>query len=238
MGFFGDLLEETGLSGLLSDGQWRTLRNGKRVKLSDGRIVAGLPSKFHGVHIRDLSTLTHEERELNGIDCEEAGHCHTCRKTFRTKDEAYLALLRANPQLAELKESEFGAYDSEFLRWQRGGRRGPKPRTRITDGRLDAINEHYDLRGASRVGSITEAIFHAIPASKKWADLEPRLAPLADATGLTLQPPDEVIRLSVAKMGADECRADVDRRLAELFARATGGRLGPKKKAPASEVPF
>jgi hypothetical protein len=44
VGFFGDLLEETGLSGLLSDGAWRTLKNGKRIKIgTDGRIVAGLP---------------------------------------------------------------------------------------------------------------------------------------------------------------------------------------------------
>jgi hypothetical protein len=151
MGFFGDLLEETGLSGLLSDGQWRTMKYGKRVKIDTaGRIVAGLPSKYHGTHIRDLGKLTHEERELQGIDCEESGHCHTCRKTFRTKDEAVQALLAANPRFDELRQSEHGAYDSAFVKWQRGGRRGPKPRTKITDGRLDAINEHYDLRASPR----------------------------------------------------------------------------------------
>jgi hypothetical protein len=240
VGLWGDLLEETGLSGLLADGQWRTLKNGKRVKLdADGRIVAGLPSKYHGTHIRDLSTLTHEERELEGIDCEEAGHCHTCRKTFRTKDEAFLALLEANPELYKLQQSEFGAYDSAFLAWQRGGRRGKKPRTPITDGRLDSINEYYELRGAARVGSITEAIYHAIPSSQRWEDLEPRLEPLEEATGIKIQPPDEALQLSVGKLSIEECRADVDRRLGELFERAKAGRL-EATPAPSSDedVPF
>lgn len=238
MGFFGDLLEETGLSGLLSDGQWRTLENGKRVKLdSEGRIVAGLPSKFHGVHIRDLSKLSHEERALNGIDCSEHGHCHTCRKTFRTKDEAVAAILQVNPQLQQLRDSEFGAYDLAFIKWQRGGRRGPKPRTPITDGRLDAINEHYDLRGAARVGSFTEAIYHAVPSSKKWADLGPRLEPLSEAAGFPIQPPDEATQLEIAKQSAEECEAEVDRRIAELYAEAKGGRLAGGE-APSTEAPF
>ncbi len=238
MGFFGDLLEETGLSGLLSDGEWRTLKNGKRVKLdAEGRIVAGMPSKYHGVHIKDLSKLTHDERTLTGIDCEETGHCHTCKKTFRTKDEAYLALLHANPKLDELRQSEFGAYDQAFVKWQRGGRRGPKPRTKITDGRLDAINEYYDLRGAARVGSFTEAIYHAIPSSKRWEDLEPRLQPLGEAAGMKINPPDEAVRLSVGKMDVEACRDDVDRRLAELFDEAKAGRLG-EADDQAEAVPF
>lgn len=237
MGFFGDLLEETGLSGLLSDGEWRTLKNGKRVKLdAEGRIVAGLPSRYHGVQVQDLSKLTHDERQLTGIDCEEVGHCHTCRKTFRSKDEAYVALLQANPKLDELRQSEFGQYDLAFVKWQRNGRRGPKPRTKITDGRLDAINEYYDLRGAARVASFTEAIYHAIPSSKKWEDIEPRLKPLGEAAGFQINPPDEAVRLSVGKLDVDACRDDVDRRLGELFEKAKSGRL---EETPTEEqVPF
>jgi phage tail protein X len=237
---FGDLLEDLGLSGFLSDGQWRTLKNGKRIKIdAEGRIVAGMPTKYHGTNIRDLSRLSHEERELEKIDCEDVGHCHTCRKTFRSKDEAVSAILQANPQLHELQQSELGAYDVAFLKWQRGGRRGPKPRTPITDGRLDAINEYYDLRGAARVGSFTEAIYHAVPSSKKWEDLEPRLKPLEEAAGVPVHLPDEALRLSVAKLSVEDCAADVDRRLAELFARA---KAGPLEDAPppasGDDVPF
>jgi hypothetical protein len=240
VGFFGDLLEETGLSGLLSDGQWRTLKNGKRIKLdAGGRIVAGMPSKYHGTHVQDLSKLTHEERHLTGIDCEDLRtHCHTCRKTFRSKDEAYLAIVQANPQLHELQQSEFGQYDLAFVRWQRGGRRGPKPRTTITDGRMDAINEHYDLRGASRVASFTEAIYHAIPSSKKWEDLEPRLQPLEEAAGLKINLPDEALRLNAAKMDAQQCHEEVDRRLTELFEKAKIGRLEHEHEHAGDEVPF
>ncbi len=244
LGFWGDLFEETGLSGLLADGQWRTLSNGKRVKLdAEGRIVAGLPSKFHGVQIGDLAKLSHEERELLSIDCEEAGHCHDCRATFRSKDEAVSALLRANPKLSELRDSEFGAYDLAFLKWQRDARRGPKPRTKITDGRLDAINEHYDLRGAARVGSFTEAIYHTVPSSKKWADLPKRLDPLSEAVGFQVQPPEETIKLDVGRDSVEQCESDVDARLAALFQSAKDGRLPAGDQPPPapssdSEVPF
>jgi|SRR5262245_3036266 len=240
MGVWGDLLEETGLSDLLSDGNWRTLRNGKRIKISaDGRIVAGMPSRYHGTHIRDLSKLTHEERQLTGIDCDDIGHCHTCKKTFRTKDEAFLAIMEANPRLHELQQSEFGNYDVEFLKWQRGGRIGRKPRTPITDGRMDAINEYYDLRGAARVGSFTEAVFHAIPTSKRWEDLEPRLKVLEEAAQLKINPPAEALRLSAAKLSVEECRQRVDEQLAALFEKAKGGRL-EETEAPAAAggVPF
>lgn len=247
MGFFGDLFEESGLSGLLSDGRWITLKtNGKRIKLdAEGRIVAGMPSRFHGTHIRDLAKLSHVERELHGIECSDLrDHCHTCRKTFRSKDEAFAAIMRVNPELHQLQQSEFGAYDMAFLKWQRNGRRGPKPRTPITDGRLDAINEFYDLRGAARVGSFTEAVYHTIPTSKRWEDLTPRLAKLEEAAGFKVNPPDEATRLDVAALDVKACEEEVDRRLAELFERAKSGRLTDDAPAPApptgesSEVPF
>jgi phage tail protein X len=239
VGWFGDLLEDTGLSGLLSDGRWVTLKNGKRIKLdADGRIVAGLPSQYHGTHVGDLAKLSHDARELEGIDCEDLRtHCHTCRKTFRTKDEAYSAILEANPELFALQQSESGAYDLAFVKWQRGGRRGPKPRTPITDGRLDSVNEFYNLRGASRVGSFTEAIYHAIPSSRKWADLEPRLEPLAEAAGIKINLPDEALRLSVAKLDVEECAKRVDEQLEALFSKAREGRLAPSPAA-AGDAPF
>jgi len=228
MGWFGDLLEDTGLSGLLSDGQWKTLKNGKRVKLdADGRIVAGLPSKYHGIHVGDFGRVSKEERELLGVDCDELAGCHACVQTFKTKDQAYRAILDANPELDELRQSEFGAYDLAFLKWQRGGRRGPKPRTKITDGRLDAINEYYDLRGANRVASFTEAVYQAIPASRKWRDLEARLRPLEEAAGIKVNLPDEALKLSATSLDVEECRADVDARISALFKRARGGRVDP-----------
>lgn len=236
MGFFGDLLEELdgAVSGLLSVGQWRTLKNGKRVKLDgDGRIVAGLPPKYHGIHVGDFGRVSKEERELLGIDCDELAACHKCVTTFKTKDQAYRALLDANPDLDALRSSEFGRYDLAFLAWRRGHRRGPKPRTTITDGRLDAINEFYDLRGSRRVASFTEAIYHAIPNTRRWKDLEARLAPLEEAAGIKINLPDEALRLSASESDLEECRADVDRRISDLFRRARDERL----EQPA-DVPF
>lgn len=225
----------------LTEGHWVTLKNGKRLKLDDeGRIVLGLPERYRGTHIGDLSKLSHEEREIEGIDCSEAGgHCHTCKKTFRSKDEAAAALLAANPEFSQLRDSEFGAYDVAFLKWQRGGRRGPKPRTEITDGRLDAINEHFELRGAARVGSFTEALYFTIPASKRWEDLdEERLRPLSEAAGFQIQPPAETVQLDVGRLSEEECRADVDRRLAELFKSAREGRIDPAAGGAGDDVPF
>lgn len=208
--------------------RWITLGNGKRIKIDgDGRVVAGLPERFHGVAVRDLSDLSHREREIEGIDCGDVGaaECHHCRKTFRTKDEAAAAILVANPQFSRLRDSEFGAYDLEFLRWQRSGRKGTKPRTPITDGRLDAINEHYDLKGASRVASFTEALYHAIPSSRRWEDLEERLGPLADAAGIPIELPAEALQIQAAKLSIADCEQEVDRRVAELFEEARAGHL-------------
>ncbi len=237
MGYFNDLLEDLGqISGLLPVGRWKTLSNGTRVKLDDdGRIVAGLPEKYRGIHVADFGRVAKEERELLGIDCDELAACHSCAKSFPSKDHAYRAILDANPDLDELRQSEFGAYDLEFLRWQRGGRRGRKPRTKITDGRLDAINEYYDLRGANRVASFTEAVYHAIPSSRRWADLEERLRPLEEAAGVKVNLPDEALKLSASSLGVEECRADVDARISALFKRAREERL---EGAALEEAPF
>lgn len=236
-----DVLGAVDVVGLLSTGKWITLKNGKRLKLdADGRIVAGMPAKYHGVHVADLTKLSHQERELEGIDCEDLRtHCHTCRKTFKSKDEAFLALLHANPQLDALRTSEFGQYDLAFLKWQRNGRRGAKPTTPITDGRLDAINEYYDLRGRNRVGSMTEAIYYAIPPTRRWEDLEPRLRPLEEMSGIKVNLPDEALRLSVAHKDAAQCAEEVDARIAALFEAAKAGRL--EDAPPADDgvpVPF
>jgi hypothetical protein len=218
--------------------RWITLRNGKRIKIDeDGRIVAGLPERYHGVSIRGLSKLSHEERTLQEIDCGDVGAagCPTCRQTFRTKDEAAAAVLAANPRFNEISQSEFGDYDSRFLKWQRGGRVGQKPRTKITDGRLDSINEYYDLKGAHRVGSFTEALYHAIPSSKRWADLEERLGPLGEMAGMEIHLPEEALQLQAAKLSVEECEREVDERLAQLFGAAREGTL---TEGGASDAPF
>lgn len=239
MGWFDDLLEDTGLSGLLSDGQWKTLKNGKRVKLSsEGRIVAGLPAKYHGIHVADFSRVSKEERELLAIDCDELAACHDCATTYKTKDHAYRALLDANPRLEELRTSEFGRYDLELIKWIRNGRRGPKPRTKITDGRLDSINEFYDLKGARRVASFTEAIYYTLPPSRKWKDLEKRLPPLEEAAGFPIQLPEEALKLSARDADTEECRAEVDARLSRLFKEAREGRLEGAPAAEDEEAPF
>lgn len=237
----GDLLEGSGFSDLLGGAKWTTLKNGKRLKItSDGRIVQGMPARYHGTHIRDLVKLSHDERKLQGIDCDDLrDHCHACKKTFRGKDEAYAAILRANPELDALRQSEFGQYDLAWLKWQRNGRSGPKPKTTITDGRLDAINEHFELRGKNRVGSFTEAIYYVVPSSKRWEDLTPRLALLEEIAGFHINPPDEVTRLEVGKLDAKACEEEIDRKLSELFERAREGRLTdePAPSPPGGDEP-
>jgi hypothetical protein len=237
--WFADLLEETGLSGLLADGQWKTLKNGKRIKLdAGGRIVAGLPSKYHGIHVGDFGRMSKQERELLAIDCDELAACHDCATTYKTKDHAYRAILEANPRLDELRTSEFGRYDLELLKWIRNKRRGPKPRTKITDGRLDAINEFYDLKGNRRVASFTEAILYTLPASRKWKDLEKRLPPLEEAAGFPIRLPDEALKLSARDADTEQCRADVDARLSRLFEKAKDGRLEGAGGDELEEAPF
>jgi hypothetical protein len=223
------LLDDRGLlDAIAPPGRWITLSNGKRIKIDeDGRIVAGLPERYQGTSVHDLSRLSHAEREVEEISCADVGahDCPTCRQTFRTKDEGAAAIFAVNPTFAQLSESEFGQYDVAFLRWHRNGRRGPKPRTKITDGRLDAINERFELKGANKVASFTEAVYWAIPASRRWEDLPARLEALGDVAGFTLEPPEPLIQLQAARLSVEECEQDVDRRLAALFDAARAGRL-------------
>lgn len=231
-----DLLDMD-IGDLFAGGRWVTLKNGKRVKLdAEGRITAGLPDKYRGVHVGDFAAVSKEERELLGIDCDELAECHNCAKTFTSKDVAFRAILAANPDLEALRVSEFGRYDLEYLRWRRNGRRGPKPKTTITDGRLDAINEHYELKGANRVGSFTEAVYHAIPNSRRWKDLGPRLEQLEQAAGFRLNPPTEALRAEASGLDVQQCRDEVDRKIGELFERARSERIDPK--AEPEGVPF
>jgi hypothetical protein len=76
-----------------------------------------------------------------------------------------------------------------------------------------------------------------IPSSKKWADLDDAaLTPLSEAAGFQIQPPDETLQLQAGRLSVEECSADVDRRLAELFAVAKEGRLpstDPEEAPPA-----
>jgi len=224
------LLDDRALLDAVTDagGRWITLENHKRIKIDqDGRILAGLPERYHGTSIHDLSRLSHAERELEGINCGDVGaaECPKCRETFRTKDEAAAAILLVNPAFANLRESEFGQYDLAFLRWQRNGRRGAKPRTRITDGRLDAINDRFELKGANRVASFTEALYWAIPSSRRWDELPERLEALADAAGIDIAPPEPLIQLQAARLSVEECEQDVDARISGLFGQARAGRL-------------
>jgi hypothetical protein len=233
---FGDLLESVGLSGFLSDGQWRTLHNGTRVKLdAAGRIVAGLPSRFHGIHVRDLSELTRRERAITSTDCDDT--CASCPKTFADKAVAVAALLDANPELRHLLESDGGAGSKAFRAWVRGGRRGSKPAADLHDGRFDALNEAWELRGFRRVGSWLEAIYTTVPTSRKWAELSRRLPTLAEAAGFEIHAPSEALRLDISSLDAEQCREAVDRALDELFHEATAARL-TKTEGAGDEVPF
>lgn len=117
----------------------------------------------------------------------------------------------------------------------RRGRRGPKPKASAHDGRFDALNERWELRGFRRVGSWLEAIYTTVPTSKRWRDLGERLPVLGEAAGFEVHQPSEALRLDVAELDVGQCREALDRALDELFQSAASGRLGPSSH---DEVPF
>lgn len=216
--------------------RWVTLRSGTRVKIdADGRIIAGGRAEWQGVHIGDVAEVSKRLRELESVDC--AHECDTpAPRTFPSKEAGVAALLESNPQLAELLQREGGtSAEYEYRRWVRGGRRGKKPALGAGDGRFDALNERWELKGGRRVASWIEAVYVSVPTSRRWADFEARLPVLEEATGLRLELPAHGFRAKVAEMDRDECERRIDAQIGELLRDARDGRIGG---AQPDDVPF
>lgn len=217
---------------------WITLKrrskSGHRQRVfidDDGRIRKGLPATYEGVHIRDLSGVSKEIRKTRKKAArEEKRYFKRIAATFRSKDEAFAELLRANPELLTFLESEHGATDSEYRAWRRRGFRGAKPAGAFSrdDGRYDAINEYFDLSGQKAISSFTEAVYVTLPSSKRWDDLADRLPVLEEATGLRLSLPAKAEGRTIAKAERERFHAGTEEAIEALLARARRGRLSDR----------
>lgn len=229
----GPLLAGAGLAVLA----WVTLRNGRRVGLDDeGRVRAGLPEDFHGVHVADVSPLS---RELRQIDRDErdcvADVAGAAPKTFKTAAAGARALLEANPELAELLEADCSQDCLAYRAWIGRGRRGRKPVAGPGDGRFDALNERLELKGHRRVGSWLEAVHVTVPPSRRWSDFSGRLPALEEATGLRLELPAAAETSARALEDARACGDRADELHADAVGRARAGRISTEDLAG---VPF
>lgn len=216
---------------------WRTLSNRRRVFIDDdGRITKGLPVDWHGSHVRDVPELGRRWRQIERDEREcAAGGARRGRATFGTSAEGIRALLDANPDLKDFIELEAkGAKESAYREWVRGGRRGKKPELSKGDGRFDAINEMLNLRGGRRVSSWKEALARTVPASRRWADFEPRIEMLEEATGLRLNLPGPAEELADQDSTRGQCFAAGDRYRDDLVDQARRGRLA----GDLADVPF
>lgn len=217
---------------------WRTLSNRRRVFIDDeGRITRGLRRDWQGAHVHDVAELGKRWRDIEQGEAECAsGGSGRRRNTFRTNDEAIRALLDANPELVDFVELEAkGAKEWRYRAWARGGRRGPKPELAAGDGRFDAINEGLNLRGRARVSTWREALDRTVPPSRRWADFEPRVRLLEDATGLRLNLPEQTYAIADDDSTKAQCYAVGDRHRDDLVGQARRGRLRPPDLEP---VPF
>lgn len=219
---------------------WITLHNKRRVELADdGRVIRGLPERFHGVHVRDLSPLSRKVRRIERQATKETKRIRSAarRRTFKP-DEAIRALLDANPALVDFLESEC-SHDCETYRaWVRGGRRGPKPRWRKGDGRFDAINERFERRSPGRkVASWIEAVYATPPPSHRWDDFPERLQVLEEATGLRLNLPAPAEARELAEQEIAGVQRAADDRIDALVALARSSRLSGKPPA-LEDAPF
>lgn len=207
---------------------WVTLkrrsRAGRRQKVfidDDGRIVKGLPRKYRGILLRDLTAVGRKVRKTERRQRREERQLYPrSRTSFRNKDQAFKELLRANPQLRTFLDAHFGRGDEAFLKWRANGRRGPKPTKDYADGRLDGINGTWDLHGARQANTWTEAIFATIPDSRRWADFEQRLGVLEEATGLALELPAPAARLHTTAADRARFREGAELELDEVYDQA------------------
>lgn len=216
---------------------WVTLKNKQRVELDDdGRIRHGLPRRFRGIALRDLTRVSREvSRTKRRQRREQAKLFPRSRTTFKNKDQAVRELLAANPQLRTFRDAHFGRDDERFLKWRANGRRGPKPTTGYADGRLDGINYTWNLHGTRAANSWTEAIYETVPSSGRWEDFAGRLPVLEEATGLSLELPAPAARLDVA--GGDRARytEGAELELEDVYDRA---RAAATMHTSGDDVPF
>lgn len=202
---------------------WVTLRRSRqRVFIDDdGRVERGLPRKFKGIALRDLTKVSRQVAKTKRRQRREQARLFPrSRSSFRSKDQAFRELVRANPQLRTFLDAHFGRDDERFLRWLRGGRRGPKPTGPYADGRLDGINYTWDLHGARSANTWTEAVYATIPESRRWADFEERLPVLEEATGLALELPAPAARLQTSRAERQRFAEGAELEVDDVYGRA------------------
>jgi len=220
---------------------WVTLRRTRqRVFIDDGgRIEKGLPKRYRGILLRDLSKVSRQVTKTKRRQRRELAKLFPrSRGKFRNKEAAARELLAANPQLREFLDAHFGRDDERYLKWMRNGRRGPKPTGPYADGRLDGINYTWDLHGARAANTWTEAIYATLPSSGRWEELEERLPVLEEATGLSLELPPAAARLQTSRGDRERYAAGAEDELDDVYGRAreaavmqTGGE-GELEEAP------
>lgn len=201
---------------------WVTLKNKQRVELDDdGRIRHGLPRRFRGIALRDLTRVSREVSKTKRRQRrEQAKLFPRSRSTFKNKDQAVRELFAANPQLRTFRDAHFGRDDERFLKWRANGRRGPKPTTSYADGRLDGINYTWDLHGPRAANTWTEAIYETVPSSGRWADFAERLPVLEEATGLSLELPAPAARVTTARADREQYEEGAELELEDVYERA------------------
>ncbi len=215
--------------------RWVTMAHRPVLIDDEGRIEGGgVPEDWHGIHIRDVSPVAAELREIE----DQADDCETPaagRKTFPTVDAGVAALLEANPNLQEFLEVECSNDCDAFRGWVRGGRLGPKPKADPSEGRFDTINEQFEKRKpGQKVASWIEAVYVTVPKSRRWADFEGRAAVLSEATGVDLVLPAEAEAGITQYEDVAACQAAADERIDNVLQTARAGRYS----APEEDVPF
>jgi hypothetical protein len=220
----------------LAGAHWVTLSNRRRVMLDEsGRVAAGLPDTYQGVDVRDIAPLSRKLRALEASEQECRAEVTAPRaKTFPSASQAAKALVAANPELAQLLESDCSHDCVAYRHWLNRGRRGPKPAPSPGDGRFDPLNERLELHGRRKVGSWLEAVHVTVPPSRRWSDFRDRLPALEEATGLRLELPEAAEALERADVDRQACADRTDLEMRELVGTARAGRLADAEEA----IPF
>ena len=97
-----------------------------------------------------------------------------------------------------------------------------------------------ERNGKRAIASWLEAVYLTVPPSRRWQDFPERLQFLADATGLTLQVPDETQALDIERGDVERCRTAADERIEALIAVAREARLTEalEEQGDDDEAPF
>lgn len=208
-----------------------------------GRILAGGPHRWRGVHVRDVVLVERRARKILHMDCHRGLHAELRRRKIASK---FRSLREAVAILRRVNAGWFDAHDAadaaDLALSYADGVRKRRPK------KSDLLGEHDRTLGGAGRTSWNKVLAAILPRSMNWSDVPSRLEELHSEiqhmSGHQVPPllvPEGVYEIAEIQRAWDDCEGVKDHVLGELLVRARGGRMrggGSRRVHDLGDVPF